>query len=89
MYPYVKRLFPGFNVFIGGSSSFDIVKEQFNKYNALTNYMERHNLTKDEVMYVGDDFGEGGNDEQIRTGGLNYTVIDDYLKLGERLAFLL
>ena len=89
IYPFVKSLFPGFNVFIGGSSSFDIVKEQFNKYHALTNYMERHNLSKEEVMYVGDDFGEGGNDEQIRTGGLNYTAIDDYLKLGERLAFLL
>ena len=89
MYPYVKSRFKGFNVFIGGSSSFDIVKEEFHKYNALTGYMARHNLKKEEVMYVGDDFGEGGNDEQIRTGGLNYTLIDDYTKLKEKLAFLL
>lgn len=89
MYPFVKSLFPGFNVFIGGSSSFDIVKERFNKYNALTEYMAAHNLSKDDVMYVGDDFGEGGNDEHVKLGGLNYTVIDDYTKLGLKLSFLL
>ncbi len=89
MYPFVKDLFADYNVFIGGSSSFDIVKKQFNKYNALTRYMTEHNIDKSEVMYVGDDFGEGGNDEHVKLGGLNYTVIDDYTKLGEKLAFLL
>ena len=89
MYDFVKGFFPDYNVFIGGSSSFDIVKERFNKYHALTKYMAEHNLTKDEVMYVGDDFGVGGNDEHVKLGGLNYTFIDDYTKLGERLAFLL
>ena len=89
MYPFVKSLFDGFNVFIGGSSSFDIVKDQFNKYNALTAYMKEHGINENEVMYVGDDFGCGGNDEQIKTGGLNYTLIDDYRNLGKKLAFLL
>ena len=88
MYPFVKSLFDGFNVFIGGSSSFDIVKEQFNKYNALTAYMKEHGINENEVMYV-DDFGCGGNDEQIKTGGINYTLIDDYRNLGKKLAFLL
>lgn len=89
LYPYVCSKFEGFNVFIGGSSSFDIVKDKYNKYNALTRYMGEHGLTRDEVMYVGDDFGPGGNDEHVKTGGLNYTFIDDYRKLGEKLAFLL
>lgn len=89
MYPYVKSLFEGFNVFIGGSSSFDIVKERFNKYNALTEYMRKNGFDKSEVMYVGDDFGSGGNDEHVKTGGLNYTLIDDYRNLGNKLAFLL
>ncbi|MBQ7224485.1 MAG: HAD family phosphatase [Clostridia bacterium] len=89
MYEEVCSLFKGFNVFIGGSSSFDIVKEQFNKYNALMRYMSEHNLNPNEVMYVGDDFGVGGNDEHVKKGGLNYTFIDDYTKLGERLSFLL
>lgn len=40
-------------------------------------------------MYVGDDFGEGGNDEHVKLGGLNYTVIDDYTKLDLKLSFLL
>ena len=89
MYDYVSSLFPDFNVFIGGSSSFDIVKKQFNKYNALTKYMNEHGLTKDDVMFVGDDFGTGGNDEHVKTGGLNYTVVDNYKNLKDRVAFLL
>lgn len=89
MYPEVKSLFPGFNVFIGGSSSFDIVREDFNKYRALTRYMNEHGLAASDVMYVGDDFGAGGNDEHIKLGGLNYTVIDNYNNLGDKLAFLL
>lgn len=89
MYEYVCGLFKDFNVFIGGSSSFDIVKKQFNKYNALTKYMNEHGLTKDDVMFVGDDFGTGGNDEHVKTGGLNYTVVDSYKNLKDRVAFLL
>lgn len=89
MYDYVKSFFDGYNVFIGGSSSFDIVKAEYNKYRALTRYMQEHGIARDEVMYVGDDFGVGGNDEHVKLGGLNYTYIDDYTKLGERLAFLL
>ena len=76
-------------MFIGGSSSFDIVKKQFNKYNALTRYMNEHGLTKDDVMFVGDDFGTGGNDAHIKDGGLNYTVVDSYKNLKNRVAFLL
>ena len=89
MYDYVCSLFEDFNVFIGGSSSFDIVKKQFNKYNALTRYMNEHGLTKDDVMFVGDDFGTGGNDAHIKDGGLNYTVVDSYKNLKNRVAFLL
>lgn len=89
MYDYVSSLFPDFNVFIGGSSSFDIVKKQFNKYNALTKYMNEHGLTKDDVMFVGDDFGTGGNDEHVKAGGLNYTVVDNYKNLKDKVAFLL
>lgn len=89
MYSYVKSFFCGYNVFIGGSSSFDIVKEQYNKYQALTRYMSEHGIDREEVMYVGDDFGVGGNDEHIKLGKLNYTYIDDYTKLEEKLSFLL
>lgn len=89
MYEYVCNLFKDFNVFIGGSSSFDIVKKQFNKYSALTEYMNEHGFIKDEVMFIGDDFGTGGNDEHIKAGGLNYTVVDNYKNLKDRVAFLL
>ncbi len=89
MYEFVKAFFPDYNVFIGGSSSFDIAKFEFNKYNALVRYMNEHGYKPEELMYVGDDFGDGGGDSHVRLGGLNYTFIDDYRKLPEKLEFLL
>lgn len=89
MYSEVCSLFPDFSVFIGGSSSFDFVKTEYNKYNALMRYASEHDYDKSEIIFVGDDFGDGGGDSHIRLGGLDYVFIDDYTHLEEKLEFLL
>ncbi len=82
MYPFVKELFYDYNVMIGGSSSFDIVPGRFGKKNALTRYMEEHGYTKDQVIYCGDDFAEGGNDHDVYASGFNFIKVDDYRNFG-------
>lgn len=89
IYAEVCALFPDYTVYIGGSSSFDFTAKQYNKYDALLNFASSKGFTKDEVLYVGDDFADGGGDSHVRIGGLDYVVIDDYRKLPEHLAFLL
>ena len=89
MYDDVVAAFPGCTVFIGGSSSFDIAPYPYNKYYALDQYCKAHGLTHDEVAYVGDDYGIGGNDEQVYNSDIRFFTVNDYRKLEEALEELL
>ncbi len=89
MYARVCELFAGYNCFIGGSSSFDITSGQFNKYFALKNFCDNTGYSLDEVVYFGDDFGEGGNDSHVKLGGVDCVEITDYRNFGKAAEFLL
>lgn len=89
MYPEVLSLFPDYTVYIGGSSSFDFSEKRFNKYDAIMAYAAREGYERDEILYVGDDFGDGGGDSHVRLGGMDYIEITDYKTLPEKLAYLL
>ena len=89
MYPEVLEIFKGYSVFVGGSSSFDITPGQYNKYDAMLRYGRENGYSVEEMLYVGDDFGDGGGDSHIRLGGMDYIRIDDYRTTPERLRFLL
>lgn len=86
LYPEVLEIFGDkYTVFIGGSSSFDFSEKRFNKYDAIMTYAAENGYTRDEILYVGDDFGDGGGDSHVRLGGMDYVEITDYTKLGEML----
>lgn len=90
LYPEVLEIFGDkYTVFIGGSSSFDFSEKRFNKYDAIMTYAAENGYEKDEILYVGDDFGDGGGDSHVRLGGLDYIEITDYRKLDEALKHLL
>lgn len=80
--------FPDYTVFVGGSSSFDIVPRPFNKLYALQRYCDREHIPLDEVTFVGDDYGAGGNDEQVYRAGVPFITIDDYRDFPEVAAGL-
>ena len=52
-------------------------------------YAAENGYKKDEILYVGDDFDDGGGDSHVRIFGLDYIEIDDYRKTPEKLSFLL
>lgn len=85
MYAYVRDLFYDYKVMIGGSSSFDIVPGEYGKYNALMKYLSEHGLSKEDVVYCGDDYMEGGNDHDVYAGGVPFVKVDNYEKLEELL----
>ena len=78
IYDDVKQVFNDFIVFIGGSSSFDMTPAPYSKAYALEKYCQEHGLTKDQVCYVGDDYGPGGNDESVLLAGFPFIKVDDY-----------
>jgi hypothetical protein len=51
-------------------------------------YAAEHGYSMDQILFVGDDFADGGNDSQIRIGGMDYIRIDDFTRLPEKLEFL-
>lgn len=78
IYDDVVNTFNDYCVFVGGSSSFDLAPKPYNKFYALDIYCKENNLEHSEVLYIGDDYGLGGNDESVYKSDFNYLTIDDY-----------
>ncbi len=89
LYPEVLEIFKDYTVYIGGSSSFDFSEKKYNKYDAIMSYAKENGYEKDEILYVGDDFGDGGGDSHVRIFGLDYVEITDYRNLTDALEYLL
>lgn len=89
IYREVCELFEDYNVFVGGSSSFDMAPKPYNKYYALDLYCKENNIAHNEVLYIGDDYGLGGNDESVYLSDIPFLKIDNYLDFTKLTEFLL
>ena len=89
IYDDVVSTFSDYCVFVGGSSSFDMAPKPYNKYYALDLYCKENGLSHDEVVYIGDDYGLGGNDESVYLSDFHYLTIDNYLDFPEVVKVLL
>lgn len=88
-YQDVVDTFPEYHVFVGGSSSFDMAPKPFDKRWALEDYCKRHGIAHDEVLFIGDDYGMGGNDESVYLSDFRFLTIDDYTTFPQTVAPLL
>jgi len=79
IYEDVKAVFHDYKVFVGGSSSFDMAPFPFDKAYALGKWCDERGIAHDQVVYIGDDYGPGGNDESVYLADFNYLTIDNYL----------
>ncbi len=79
IYGEVCEAFSDYNVFVGGSSSFDMSPKPYNKRYALELYCKENNIPHNAVVYIGDDYGFGGNDESVYKADFNYLTIDNYV----------
>ena len=61
----------------------------YDKAYALKQYAKSHGLKPEEIVYIGDDYGEGGNDESVFLSEFYYLPIDDYRDFPETVACLL
>ena len=89
IYDDVVNTFSDYCVFVGGSSSFDMAPKPYNKYHALDLYCKERGLEHKNVVYIGDDYGLGGNDESVYLSDFNYITIDDYNDFPQRVKDLL
>lgn len=89
IYDEIVEAFSNYCVFVGGSSSFDMAPKPYDKYYALDLYCKENGLTHDNVVYIGDDYGLGGNDESVYKSDFHYITIDNYLDFPELVKPLL
>ena len=89
IYAEVVDTFSDYRVFVGGSSSFDMAPKPYDKYYALDLYCRENGFSHEEVVYIGDDYGLGGNDESVYKSDFPYITIDNYLDFPEKVAALL
>ena len=50
----------------------------FDKYYALDLYLREKGISHAEAVFVGDDYGLGGNDESVYKSDIKFVTIDDY-----------
>jgi hydroxymethylpyrimidine pyrophosphatase-like HAD family hydrolase len=89
IYPDVCRVFEDYVVFVGGSSSFDMAPKPYDKRYALELFCRENGLEHENVVYIGDDYGYGGNDESVYVSDFPYLTIDDYRLFPETVSVLL
>ena len=61
----------------------------YDKRYALEEYCKETGFSPDEVLFIGDDYGEGGNDESVYLSDFGFLTIDDYRTFPEITKFLL
>ena len=61
----------------------------FDKASALARLCGERGIAKEDVLYVGDDYGPGGNDESVLLAGFPFLKIDDYRATPAKLLSLL
>ncbi len=63
--------------------------KSYDKYYALDLYCRENGLSHENVVYIGDDYGLGGNDESVYISDFQYITIDDYLDFPQKAELLL
>ena len=88
MFADVVAAFPDCAVFIGGTTSFDLAAKKFNKYDATVKWARERGCGPEDIVFIGDDFNDGGNDSHARIGGLDRIVITDYRNFADAVGVL-
>ena len=61
----------------------------FVKAGSMYESAEENGITHADILFCGDDYGVGGNDEQVYLSDIDFVKVDDYRRLAEYLAPLL
>lgn len=89
MLPTARALFPDHTVFVAGTASLDVVPPPYNKLYALDRYCASNGLSRADVLFCGNEYQKGGNDEQVFRSDVDFIKVDDHRLLPDLLRFLL
>lgn len=75
---YIAPLIPEFEVKVGGLTSIDVTKKGIDKAYGMKKLTELLNITKEEILFIGDRIEEGGNDYPVKQMGIDSLQISHW-----------
>jgi len=75
---YIQPLIPEFEVRVGGVTSIDVTKKGIDKAYGMKKLMEILEISKDEILFIGDRLQEGGNDYPVKAFGIDCLEISQW-----------
>jgi phosphomannomutase len=75
---YVAPLIPEFEVRVGGLTSVDVTKPGIDKAYGMKKLMEMLDISKDDILFIGDRLQEGGNDYPVKAFGIDSLEISHW-----------
>ena len=89
LYGEAISLFSDYTVFIGGSSSYDLVPAPYEKRYALGKYCALVGAELSGAVFFGDDWERGGGDSHVFESEIRFVQVEDYRDFGKSARFLL
>lgn len=74
----VAEQLPDLEVRLGGTTSTDITKPGIDKAYGMKKLIEAIDISKDEVLFMGDKLQEGGNDYPVKAMGIDSIEVDGW-----------
>ena len=74
----VAELLPDLEVRIGGTTSTDITLPGVDKAYGMRKIIEAIDISKDEILFMGDKLDEGGNDFPVKAMGIDSIAVDGW-----------
>lgn len=74
----VAQMIPEFEVRVGGVTSVDITKPGIDKAYGMRKLMEMLEISKDEILFIGDRIQPGGNDYPVKEYGIDTIEISKW-----------
>lgn len=71
----VAALLPDLEVHVGGTTSIDVTNSGIDKAYAMGRIMEILGLAPTDVLFFGDQLGEGGNDHPVKSMGIDTIAV--------------
>jgi len=74
----VAQRVPNLEVRLGGSTSIDITRPGIDKAYGMQKLIDEMEISKDEVLFVGDKLEEGGNDCPVKAMGIDTIAVEKW-----------
>ena len=72
----MRRKLPQFEILIGGKTTIDVTRQGITKAHGVEWLAKELNLHPHDMLFVGDGFGEGGNDAIVLPTGIRTRQVD-------------